>query len=48
MTKIEVLNKEYDIIRQKQVDLVMAKDNMVVEVVRNGYMFNGQIRYGPG
>lgn len=44
LTKIEVLNKEYDIHSAEAVDLVEGeKDNMVVEVVRNGYMFNGQI-----
>ncbi len=44
LTKIEVLNKEYDIHSAEAVDLVDGeKDNMVVEVVRNGYMFNGQI-----
>lgn len=44
LTKIEVLNKEYDVHSAEAVDLVEGeKDNMVVEVVRNGYMFNGQI-----
>lgn len=44
LTKIDVLNKEYDVHSAEAVDLVEGeKDNMVVEVVRNGYMFNGQI-----
>ena len=44
LTKIDVLNKEYDVHSAEAVDLVEGeKDNVVVEVVRNGYMFNGQI-----
>ncbi len=44
LTKIDVLDKEYDVHLAEAVDLVEGeKDNMVVEVVRNGYMFNGQI-----
>lgn len=44
LTKIEVLGKEYDVHSAEAVDLVEGEqDNMVVEVVRNGYMFNGQI-----
>lgn len=44
LIKIEVLNKEYDAHSAEAVDLVEGeKDNMVVEVVRNGYMFNGQV-----
>ncbi len=44
LTKIDVLDKEYDVHSAEAVDLVEGeKDNMVVEVVRNGYVLNGQI-----
>lgn len=44
LKKIDVLNKEYDVHVAEAVDLVEGeKDNMVVEVVRNGYEFNDQI-----
>lgn len=44
LKRIDVLNKEYDMHVAEAVDLVEGeKDNMMVEVVRNGYEFNGQI-----
>jgi len=44
LTRIDVLNKEYDVHTAEAVTLIEGeRDNMVVEVVRNGYMFNGQI-----
>lgn len=44
LKRIDVLNKEYDMHVAEAVDLVEGeKDNVMVEVVRNGYEFNGQI-----
>jgi molecular chaperone GrpE len=44
LKKIDVLNKEYDIHVAEAIDLVEGeRDNIVVEVMRNGYKFNGQI-----
>ncbi|MBL0077101.1 MAG: nucleotide exchange factor GrpE [Rhodocyclaceae bacterium] len=44
LKRIDVLNKDYDMHVAEAVDLVEGeKDNVMVEVVRNGYEFNGQI-----
>lgn len=44
LKKIDVLNKEYDIHVAEAIDLVEGeRDNIVVEVMRNGYKFYGQI-----
>lgn len=44
LEEIEVLNKEYDPYTAEVIDMVKGeKDNMVVEVLRKGYMFNGAV-----
>lgn len=44
MKRIEVLGKEYDVQVAEAVDLVEGeRDNVVVEVVRNGYEYQGQV-----
>jgi molecular chaperone GrpE len=44
LEEIEVLNKEYDPYLAEVIDMVEGeKDNIVVEVLRRGYMFHGKV-----
>jgi molecular chaperone GrpE len=44
LEEIEVLDKEYDPYTAEVIDMVKGeKENMVVEVLRKGYMFNGAV-----
>lgn len=44
LQRIDVIGKEYDVHVAEAVDLVEGeRDNIVVDVVRNGYEFQGQV-----
>ena len=44
LKRIDVVGKEYDVHLAEAVDLVEGEqDNIVVDVVRNGYEFQGQV-----
>ena len=42
--EIDILNKEYDPYVAEVIDLIEGnKDNIVIEVLRKGYKYNGQV-----